>query len=151
MTHPHSKGDGEAMKRADLVRYPALVIALASAAHAGATIFKCADAAGRVSYQDTPCPATDAQSTVAVPAAPSPPPRKASIGFIRQPAPTTSASMQSSRTLSPADVRGPLDAWSRFTDSLRRGDKASAMKELTPSARERYDPVFDALMGGTKK
>ena len=44
------------------------------------------------------------------------------------------------------DVKGALEAWDRFAKAFNRGDKATAMQQLTPGAQQRYSPVFDDLM-----
>jgi hypothetical protein len=44
------------------------------------------------------------------------------------------------------DMKGPLEAWDRFGKAFNRGDKDAALKELTPAARQRFDPVLDEVM-----
>ncbi len=56
------------------------------------------------------------------------------------------------KSLSVTVLPDPLDqpfiqAWKGMNDALRAGDKAGAMGYLNDSAKAKYGPVFDALMG----
>jgi len=112
-----------------------------------AETFKCIDAAGRTSYQAAPCPpAADATLKVQAPA----PPGAASPPLANAPVPSSGASQTGSRgpkdrMPSEADFRGPRETWERLGLAVRRGDKDAALKELTPSARQRLASVFDTI------
>lgn len=59
---------------------------------------------------------------------------------------------ETTRSLSVTVLPDPLDqpfiqAWKGMNDALRAGDKAAAMGYLNDSAKAKYGPVFDALMG----
>ena len=110
---------------------------------------KCVDVNGKVSYQDPPCATSAAESTVkskvAPPAGPSP--QAADIS----PVPSRPLSSQDrARIPSDTDFRGPREAWQRLSLALSRGDRDAAMKELTPSAQQRYSEMLEKLSGKTK-
>ena len=117
-------------------------------------VFKCIDSAGRVAYQDAPCPIGSAETSVSLPALP--PQDKSVLSRPRVQVPPIPRAMydaaSSNKIPKTIDAKGPLETWDRFGKALNRGDKDGALRELTPSAREKYEPVFDALMrnGQTK-
>lgn len=112
-----------------------VALSLAPAVACGES-YKCIDAAGKASYQSVPCK-TAAEETLKVQApAPVSPPSAAA------PAAT---SMRSNRVPTEADFKGPRETWERLTQAVLRGDKAAAMRELTPAAQERLASVFDTI------
>ena len=118
-------------------------------APADAAMVKCVDSNGKVSYQDPPCPTSAAESTVKFKAPPpaGPSPQAADLS----PVPSRQSNMKGrARIPSDTDFRGPREAWGRLTLALARGDKAAAMKELTPSAQQRYSDMLEKLSGKTK-
>ena len=119
-------------------------------ATADAAVFKCVDASGRVTYQDSQCEARAAQSTVKVEA-------QAPVNARRpQPnvaAPKAASAKPAPRQLSPeeaaraeASARGVRETWQRLGQALNRGDTKAALQELTPGAQERFRPVFDTVV-----
>jgi hypothetical protein len=127
-------------------------LSLAPALAAGET-FKCVDAAGKTSYQANPCPIA-AEPTLKV-QAPAPPgstqrPQAATTTPTNVPAANSGAATASSRggkgrVPSEADFRGPRETWERLGSAIRRGDKDAALKELTPSAKQRLASIFDTV------
>jgi hypothetical protein len=130
------------------------MIAVSVATGAGAGVVRCDLPAGKVVYQDKPCPDGSKTTVVRiVPPAPgartdarSAPTMQAKFGGASPPAAMTDPAAYRIETIivSPA---GPLNAWSDMLGALARGDKAAAMEHLTPSAQQRYGPVFDTLIG----
>ena len=55
----------------------------------------------------------------------------------------TVADRRGEPALSGMDFSGPREAWHRLAQALRRGDRATAMQQLTPAAQERYAAVID--------
>ena len=115
----------------------------------------CTEVGGEASkrIEAKPCPAS-AEPTLKVqvpapPAAgaanrqpdPSPAPAPAT-----NPKPAAGAARASKdRIPTEAEFRGPRATWERLGLAIRRGDKDAALRELTPSARERLAPVFDTI------
>jgi Domain of unknown function (DUF4124) len=141
-------------------RSPARLIALSSLtalslghAVANGEAFQCVDAAGKTRYQANPCQVA-AEATLKVQA-----PAPASTGARQPPAPpaaaTTSATNPRTATAlsrgpkdripTEAEFRGPRETWKRLGQAIRRGDKDAALKELTPSAQQRFASVFDTV------
>ena len=121
---------------------------------ANGEVFKCVDAAGKTSYQADPCQ-TPAE-TPAKAQAPMPPPPP--VPVVRQPDPPAVAPAATNpkaaigstrptkdRIPTEAEFRGPRETWERLGLAIRRGDKDAALKELTPSARQRLASVFDTI------
>jgi hypothetical protein len=140
-------------------RSPARLIALSSLtalslghAPADGEAFQCVDAAGKTRYQADPCQ-TAAEATLKVQA-----PAPASTGA-RQPSATPAATTSAAnprtatalsrgpkdRIPTEAEFRGPRETWERLGQAIRRGDKDAALKELTPSAQQRFASVFDTV------
>jgi len=133
-----------------------------SQAEVNAEVFKCVDAAGKTSYQADPCQ-TPADTTLKV-QAPAP---SAPSAVVRQPeapvsaAPPVTAPQTGSKAAvgvsraskdripTEAEFRGPRETWERLGQAVRRGDKDAALKELTPSAKQRLAPVFDTINSKT--
>jgi Domain of unknown function (DUF4124) len=125
-------------------------LSLLSAAAQGEA-FKCVDAAGKISYQAVPCQSTEPALKVQAPA-----PLNAD-GAERRPdaaavppggtpkAAAGQARAAKDRIPSEADFRGPRETWERLGLAVRRGDKDAALRELTPSARQRLAEVFDTI------
>jgi hypothetical protein len=110
---------------------------------------KCVDSNGKVSYQDPPCPTSAAESTVKVQVPPpeGPSPQAADLS----PVPSRPSNTKGrARIPSDIDFRGPREAWQRLTLALARGDRDAAMKELTPSAQQRYSEMLEKLSGKMK-
>lgn len=131
------------------VWFTVAALPLASALAFGET-FKCVDATGKTSYQTNPCPiAADPTLKVQAPA-PSGSPQAATTPPMNVPAANSGAATASSRggkgrVPSEADFRGPRETWERLGSAIRRGDKDAALKELTPSAKQRLAPIFDTV------
>ena len=125
-------------------------IALAGSSASIAAIYKCVDKAGKSTYQDAPCNEGAKSSTVQIMPAQEPstpkPPDKAGMRSTTVANPTARQARPATSTQ--IDTRGPLETWSRFTNSLERNDKQGALNEMTPAAREKYGPVLDALSNG---
>jgi hypothetical protein len=56
---------------------------------------------------------------------------------------TSAAERRSDAAPSAAEFSGPREAWHRLGTALRKGDRAGAMNELTPSAQDRYAALLD--------
>jgi hypothetical protein len=121
---------------------------------ADAEVFKCVDAGGKTSYRANPCQKA-AEETLKV-QAPAPPASTGARQPPDAPAATPSATSPKSapgssfrgpkdRIPTEADFRGPRETWERLGLAIRRGDKAAALKELTPSAQQRLASVFDTI------
>jgi hypothetical protein len=121
-------------------------------------VFKCVDAAGKTSYQADPCQtAADAslkvQAPAPLPATPvvsQPESPAATAPAVIAPAKSSKAAIGLSRASkdripTEAEFRGPRETWERLGQAVRRGDKDAALKELTPSAKQRLAPVFDTI------
>jgi hypothetical protein len=108
---------------------------------------KCVDSNGKVSYQDAPCATSAAESTVKVqvpnPSGPS------SQAADLSPVPSRPLNARA-RIPSDSDFRGPRESWQRLTQALGRGDRDAALKELTPSAQQRYGDMLEKLGDKTK-
>src|ERR1700688_4377632 len=137
-----------------LIALSSLMALSLSFAPANAEVFKCVDAGGKTSYRANPCQKA-AEETLKV-QAPAPP---ASTGARQPPdAPAATPSATSSKSApgsssrgpkaripTEADFRGPRETWERLRLAIRRGDKAAALRELTPSAQQRLASVFDTI------
>jgi len=110
---------------------------------------KCVDPNGKVSYQDPPCPTSAAESTVKVQVPP--PAGPSSQAADLSPVPSRPSNTKGrARIPSDTDFRGPREAWQRLSLALARGDRDAAMKELTPSAQQRYSEMLEKLSDKTK-
>lgn len=110
-------------------------------------VYKCVGPDGKVAYQDTPCATGATQTSIHTPEAPA---QGVNAPAQRLQAPTVPPGMYEAARRKEVpkniDAKGALEAWDRFAKAFNRGDKATAMQQLTPGAQERYSPVFDALM-----
>ena len=143
--------------RSPVRRLIALISLIAlSLGHAPADgeVFKCVDAGGKTSYQANPCQkAAEETLKVQAPAPPAstgarqPPDAPAATPSTTSPkrAPGLSSRRPKDRIPTEADFRGPRETWERLGLAIRRGDKAAALKELTPSAQQRLASVFDTI------
>jgi hypothetical protein len=115
--------------------------------------FKCVDATGKTSYQADPCQtAAEATSKVQAPAPPASsevrPPSAAPAASTPATNPKAATGLSrgpKDRIPTEAEFRGPRETWERLGSAIRRGDKDAALKELTPSAKERLASVFDTI------
>ena len=110
----------------------------------GASVVKCVDASGKVSYQANPC--TAAQTAIAEP------PPSTSAPRVQDSAapPGASAARPASREVTShdlaqveADTKGARETWQRMVQATTRGDMNAALRELTPNAQERYRTIFE--------
>jgi Domain of unknown function (DUF4124) len=127
----------------------AMLLFCCNAGIAGAAVIKCVDGAGKVTYQAGDCEASTRQSTIKIEPGPPAP-------AIRKPlatppsAPVTRQATAQELAQARADAQGPRDTWARLGQAIDRGDIESALRELTPAARERFRPVFNAVVGKSK-
>jgi Domain of unknown function (DUF4124) len=137
-----------------LIALSSLMALSLSFAPADAEVFKCVDAGGKTSYRANPCQKA-AEETLKV-QAPAPPTSTGARQPPDAPAATPSATSPKSplgsssrgpkdRIPTEADFRGPRETWERLGLAIRRGDKAAALKELTPSAQQRLASIFDTI------
>ncbi|HWZ70402.1 MAG TPA: DUF4124 domain-containing protein [Casimicrobiaceae bacterium] len=112
-----------------------------SHASADGEVFKCVDAAGKTSYQANPCQ-NAAGETLKVQA---PAPAATPSATSPKSAPGVSSRVAKDRIPTEAEFRGPRETWERLGLAIRRGDKAAALKELTPFAQQRLASVFDTI------
>lgn len=125
------------------------IVTCFSVAPAHATMVKCVAPNGKVSYQDGPCATSAAEAAVTVQVPPSAGPSSQAADI--SPVPSRPLNTQSrGRIPSHSDFQGPREAWQRLTQALNRGDRDAALKELTPSAQQRYSEMLERVSSGTK-
>jgi hypothetical protein len=115
-------------------------------ASAHAAMVKCVDSNGKVSYQDPPCASSASESAVQFQAPPPPGPSPQAKDL----APVPANVHGRARIPSDGDFRGPREAWQRLAHALSKGDRDAALKELTPSAQQRYGDMLDKLTDKSK-
>jgi hypothetical protein len=128
-----------------IVTLPCLVACVFCAGGAEGAIYKCTGTDGRVTYQDSPCQLGSSEKSIKAPPPPATTVSHPSVYVA--PVPRSMYESAASPTIPKSiDAKGALETWDRFGKAFNRGDKGAAMQELTPSAQQKYGPVFDALM-----
>lgn len=129
-----------------IVALPCLVACVFCVGAAEGAVYKCTGTDGRITYQDSPCQLGSSEKSIKV----APPPAATTVNppsVHVAPVPRSMYESAASPTIPKSiDAKGPLETWDRFGKAFNRGDKGAAMQELTPSAQQKYGPVFDALM-----
>jgi Domain of unknown function (DUF4124) len=124
-----------------------LVAGLLCVSGSEAAMFKCTAANGTVGYQDFPCEPGSTEKSIKVSAPPPPVSTQGNRSIYMAPVPRSMyESAANPKIPKSIDAKGALETWDRFGKAFNRGDKDAAMKELTPSAQQKYGPVFDTLM-----
>ena len=96
---------------------------------------------GKVTYQANPC--TAAQTAVVEPpgaVASRTQPQASQVPTAR---PVTKEVTSQDLAQVEADAKGAREAWQRMVQATTRGDVDGALRELTPSAQQRYRPIFE--------
>ena len=110
-------------------------------------MYKCVSAEGKTTYQDTPCPSSSSEAAVKIVPAPSNPSAPTKPPIYVAPVPRSMyESAANPKIPNTTDAKGALETWDRFGKAINRGDKDAALRELTPSAQQKYAPVFDTLL-----
>jgi hypothetical protein len=104
------------------------ILLIAPASAAAATIYKCFDLDGKISYQDQPCDETALSTTIEVQAP-------------RPPAPPSSPAAPSAN----AGADSPRTAWSQMTLALGAGRIDEAVESIAPELRDNYRKMFRGL------
>ena len=113
-------------RAATSLAYLAVVLLAPASAHA-ATIYKCIDLDGKISYQDQPCDEISLSTTIEQVPRPPPP--------LEAPA-------------APAGPESPQAAWSEMTRALQAGKIEDAMENVVPELRANFRRRFASLDAG---
>jgi hypothetical protein len=106
-----------------------------------AAVFKCIEASGKVNYQASPC--TAAQTAVVEPPPSVSARTQSSPSSDPTPRPVAKAVTTRDLVQIEADAKGAREAWQRMVQATSRGDVDAALRELTPSAQERYHTIIE--------